>query len=197
MLRRPLVVIGLLGSSLDRGRDAGALERVAAHRRPVPPRRPRRPSLRAAARQPRAARSPTSSTADIGTVSPETDGAHARGRLRRSVGLRAGLREAPRLRAGLSVRSRSRGLSRARDDRHARRADLPVPADRDAPLPGAPAADRAAEAPPGHRARLVHGSSIWISRSTTASRRASASSSARTCRSSRRASRRAAGSSTT
>ena len=73
---------------------------------------------------------------------------------------------------GYAVRARARGLPRPHHHRHARRADLPVPADRGAPLPGAAAADLAAARRPARRARHATASSISISRSTTASRRA-------------------------
>ena len=132
MIRRQLVVIGLLGSTLDRGRGADRWNTLAADGRPLPPRRPLvdRFELLHGSREQRARRGrrpPTSRT-----VSPETDGAPARRRLRRPVGLRTGLRALHEFADRLSVRSGARGLSRPRDDRHARRADLPVPADRDA-----------------------------------------------------------------
>ena len=57
-------------------------------------------------------------------------------RHRRPVGLRGGLRGAARFRPGLPVRRRGRGLPGPHHDRHARRADLPVPPHRVAALPG-------------------------------------------------------------
>ena len=70
------------------------------------------------------------------------------------VGLRGGLRGAPRLRARYPLRPRPRGLPRPHHDGHARRADLPLPAHRGAPPPGAAAPDRrrrdAHAGEPGH-----------------------------------------------
>lgn len=71
--------------------------------------------------------------------------AHA-GHAPRSVGFRGGLCDAARLRTRVSVRPRTRGLPDPHHDRHARRADLLVPA-RGSALPArAPRADGAAAA---------------------------------------------------
>ena len=166
------------GSTLDHGNDASRLGTVASVGRSVPARAPADRSVRAApsaatyrarrarrpghrqrvARDRRAARmssrSPTAGTSRRSTARCTTS------------------------RARYPFDARARGLPRAHHDRHARRADLPVPADRVAPLPGAAAADvAAAERRTGERPGRSR-SSISICRSTTASRRASRASSA-------------------
>src|SRR5262245_13318868 len=55
--------------------------------------------------------------------------AAASSRVSRSMGLRAGIRRAPRFRVKLSVRPSKRGLPGPYDDRKSRRADLSLPAD--------------------------------------------------------------------
>ncbi len=110
-----------------------------------------------------------------GSVSPDTEGARRHhGRARRPVGLRGGVRRAPRLRARLPVRAGPGGLPRPHHHRHARRADLHVPAHRVAALPGAAhCRRRRRSAREAARGRARTRSSISTSRGTTASRRAS------------------------
>ena len=127
-----LVVIGLLGTTLDQGRGrragsgGGPRWHLCQHEDLLVDRLEllHAPQFTALAERSR----PTSRS-----VSPETDGATARRRVRRPLGLRGGLRRAARLRARATLRARARGLPRPHHDRHARRADLPVPADRVAP----------------------------------------------------------------
>ncbi len=85
------------------------------------------------------------------------------------LGLRGGLRRAARLRPRLPVRPRARGLPRPHHHRHARRADLLVPADRGALHPGAAAADsRRRTRSEARRCRQPFASSISTCRATTA-----------------------------
>ena len=94
----------------------------------------------------------------------------------------------------LSVRRRARGLPRPHHHRHPRRADLPVPAHRVAPLSrrGCCRRRRRANGEPTRAARYSDHRSRSLA-ATTASPRASRASSARACRSSRRASTRERG----
>ena len=174
------VVIGLLGTTLDAGKGRDRWERwrptvaLCQHEDLLVDRLELLHARRTFGRWRR--RSPR----DIARVSPETEVRPHALELARPVGLRGGLRRAARLRARLPVRSRARGLPRPHHDRHARRADLPVPADRVAPLPGAAAPDLAAAGASGPASPgTLHASSTSICRSTTASPRASARSSAR------------------
>ena len=156
MIRKKTVVIGLLGTTLDRGRDRSA--GTAGGRRSI------------------CAATTTSSSHRFELLHGKRDRELAATRRRRTCdrcrrrptvrqhvdrlsatrGTSARSTRRSRVRAGLSVRPRARGLSRARHDGHARRADLPVPADRDAHDPGAAAADaRRRESRGVEHARIV------------------------------------------
>src|SRR6185437_4457556 len=109
------------------GRPPG---RVAPHRVRLPAGRPPRPPLRAlapargrGARRGRARRCPPRLAGDRGARRPL--------RARRPLGLRGGVRKAPRLRARLSLRARARGLPRPHHHGHPRRPDLHAPPHRD------------------------------------------------------------------
>ena len=135
------------------GEGGGPLEVLAADGRRVPPRRSPRCIASNCCTAPRAGRSPSGDCATSAR-------SHQRPIRRTSStsatpGTSARLRCAPRLRHGLSVRTGPRGLPGARHHRHARRADLPVPADRDAVPAGPAAADGAAEARAATVARVV------------------------------------------
>ena len=171
----------------------GPLEQVAARRSICAATRTGRRSLRAAARQPRAARSPTRRPRTSGASSPETEvrthvvdfgdpGTSSRCTGRCTIS-RARIRSIP-----------SGGLPRPRHHRHARRADLPVPADRDALHPRAAAPDGAAAAQRESRQpgtlRIIDLDLSKYDRLAARFQR----SSARACRSSSRASTRAAAS---
>ena len=146
------VVLGLLGTTLDAGTGRRALGALAAHGR-----------ARASTR--------TCSSTASSCSSPRSDRRRSRDAvaddiasgLARDRGARCTRSSSPipwdfeevygalhDFARALPVRARARGLPRPHHHRHARRADLPVPADRVAPPPGAAAADRAA-APPGRR----------------------------------------------
>ena len=185
---RPTVVLGFVGSTLDRarwGRPAGtsggrasacACTRIlrvdrfelihgGLHDRPGALRR---------------VRHRRSVAGDRGPAAPA--------RLRRSLGFRGGLRQAARLRPGLPLRSRGRGLSRPHHHRHPRRPDLPVPADRGA-LPSRPPAPDPPAARHGRTASGTGASSTSTCRATTASPPASPPRPRRAARSSNRGSR--------
>ncbi len=190
MIRKKIVVIGLLGTTLDRG---SGRERWNSWRPTVDLCRHddlvvSRLELLHAKRDRELA---ATVVADVRSVSPETTVREHLIEFRDPWDFGARLRGALRVRAQLSVRPRPRRLSRARHHRHARRADLPVPADRVAHDSGAAAANGAAETPRRRTRPDRSASSISTCRSTTGSRPASSSSIARTSRSSRPASRRA------
>ena len=145
MIRKKIVVIGLLGTILDRGRGpAGAL---AADRGSVPARRSRSSAGSSCCTAAHRAARGDGGRPISARVSPETRCARTLVELRRPVGLREVYGALHDFARSLPLRPGPRGLSGPHHDRHARRADLPVPADRVALLPGAAAADRAAEAP--------------------------------------------------
>ena len=143
---QPQVVIGMVGSLLEQGRGPDRWEHwrptlaLCQHEELLV----RGSSCSTAAGTPLAESSAPTSRA----VSPETEVGRARvdsptpGISRRSTA-RCTTSRAPTVRAG------ARGLSRPHHHRHACRADLPVPAHRVAPFPGAAAADLAAGAAQG------------------------------------------------
>ncbi len=141
-------------------------------RRALPARRPAHRPLRAAppahvhARWPR----PCATTSATSRPRPRCGSSSIRradrGTSRRST-------PPARLRAAYPFDTGRRGLPRPHHDRLARRADLPLPADRVAPHSRAPAPDQSAARHEGRAARARSTSSISISRSTTASPRAS------------------------
>ena len=134
---RPVVLIGLLGTKLDRGSGAARWGRLAAVGRRRSPRRPRARALRPPSRPPvRAPRQADQEGRRDGVARHR--GAHAPGVVRGSVGLRRGVREPALVGRRLPLRRGARGLPRAHDDGVARPADLPLPPDRDAPPAGAP-----------------------------------------------------------
>ena len=141
------VVIGFLGTTLDAAAGRRPLGEMAADVFALPARGPARRSLRAAPRAtPRhqpggAACAPTSRRS---RRRPRC--ACIRSRSARPLGFRGGLRRAARLRARPTPSTPSARTTCPHHHRHARRADLLVPADRGALLPGAPAADLAAAA---------------------------------------------------
>ena len=138
---KPVVVIGLLGTTLDRGQRAERWNTLAADGGALPARGPARSPLRAAARRAarRAGRRPSRPTSRRSRPRPRcartSSTSATRGTSRQVYGA---LHDFAR---GVPVRPRARGLPGPHHDRHARRADLPVPADRVAALPGAAAAD--------------------------------------------------------
>ena len=162
------------GTTLDRGMGAERWEALAADRRALPARRPARRSPRAAHPQRFAALAETVRD-DIRHVSPETEvRLVTRSRPRDPWDFEEVYGACTTSPARYPFDPDARGLPRPHHDRHARRADLPVPADRVAPHPRraccrpARRRARAARRPghvPHHRPRPLA--------STTASPRAS------------------------
>ena len=179
--------------TLDQGAGADALGEVAPHRGALPARGPAGRPARAAPPRARSRRWPTTVAADIAPGLAGDRGARARSghRTTRGTSRRSTARCYDFARA-LPVRARARGLPGPHHHRHARRADLHVPAGRVAPLPGA-AASRPRR--PGRderrrgRARYAI-IDLDLSQYDQLARALSSRSSARGCRSSRRASTR-------